>query len=202
MRLGVFGGSFDPVHLGHLQPLEELIPRLAIDRVDYVPARRSPWKTDQILADERHRVAMLALALAGRPERAICLAELLRPEPSYTVDTLRALRADSPNCELFFFLGTDALAGFPRWREPEGILALATLVTFRRESVRTREALAALPAAWRERVMAFETKPVTICSTDLRADIREGRSVAGKVPEAVQEYITKERLYLRGAATA
>jgi nicotinate-nucleotide adenylyltransferase len=202
MRLGVFGGTFDPVHLGHLRPLDEVVPQLKIDRVDYVPARRSPWKTDQILADERHRVAMLALALAGYAERTISLAELLRPEPSYTIDTLRSLRAEHPNCDLFFFLGTDALAGFARWREPEAILALATVVAFRREPIGTREALDALPPPWRERVMVFETKPVTISSTDLRADIREGRSVEGKVPEAVQEYITKERLYLRGAATA
>lgn len=196
MRLGIFGGTFDPVHYGHLRPVDEAAAMLALDRVVYVPARRSPWKKERVLADERHRVAMLALALAGRPDRMVSLLELQRPEPSYTVDTLRLLRQEDPGAELFFLLGSDLLAGFTRWKEPDMIIGLCTLVVFRREPHPVASAGGDLPAEWRRRLVVLETEPVKISATALRRAVRDGEDIAKQVPDAVLEYITKERLYL------
>jgi nicotinate-nucleotide adenylyltransferase len=132
MRLGVFGGTFDPVHFGHLRTVEAAASTFGLRRVIYVPARLSPLKTLPA-TDPRHRVAMLALALAGRPDWPIWLGELDREAPSYTVDTLRALSRENPDDELWLLLGTDTLAGFDRWREPEEIVRLARVAAFLRE---------------------------------------------------------------------
>src|SRR6476620_4627546 len=114
MRLGVFGGTFDPVHFGHLTTVEAAASKFGLRRVIYVPARISPLKPLPP-TDARHRVAMLALALAGRPDWPIWLGELDREPPSYSVDTLRVLSRENPGDELWLLLGTDTLAGFDRW---------------------------------------------------------------------------------------
>ena len=115
MRVGVFGGTFDPVHFGHLQTVEAAALKFRLARVLYVPAGRSPHK-DTPPSDPRHRVAMLALALEGRPDWSISFEELDREPPSYTVDTLRALVRRSKADELWLLMGTDALAGLARWK--------------------------------------------------------------------------------------
>src|SRR5262245_12095606 len=117
MRVGVFGGSFDPVHSGHVAMAEAAAMKFHLERLLFVPARLSPHKTAPP-ADARHRVAMLALAASGRPDWSISLAELEREAPSYTVETLRDLAARSLHEELWVLMGTDALAGFSRWKEP------------------------------------------------------------------------------------
>ena len=196
MKIGIFGGTFDPVHEGHLRPVDEVARELGLDRVEYVVSRRSPWKTDSPPADSRHRVAMLALALAGRPDRVLSFAELDRPEPSYTVDTLRQFAADFPDAERFFLLGSDAWAGFPRWHEPEEILRLARLAVFVREPHEPAPILATPFWEGREKsILLFDSVRVTISSTDLRAAASRGESLGGRTPQAVEEYIFKQRLY-------
>ena len=133
MKLGVFGGTFDPVHNGHLDPVAAVAAAIPLDRVIFVPTNRSPWKEEETPARAEHRVAMLALALAGRPEFSLSLAEIERGGASYTVETLRAIARTHPGDTLYFLLGTDALAGFERWREPLEILRLARLAAFVRE---------------------------------------------------------------------
>ncbi|MBC8646373.1 MAG: nicotinate-nicotinamide nucleotide adenylyltransferase, partial [Thermoanaerobaculia bacterium] len=126
MRVGIFGGTFDPVHVGHIEPVEAAAHKFGLERVLYVPARVSPDKQKGPPAtDPRHRVAMLALALAGRPSREILLDELDREPPSYTVDTLRDLSARLLHDEVWLLMGTDTLAGLAGWKDPEEILRLA-----------------------------------------------------------------------------
>ena len=199
MRIGVLGGSFDPVHYGHLRTVEAAAARFGLDEVIYVPARLSPFKTEAP-ADARHRVAMLALALQGRPDWRIALDELDREPPSYTVDTLRALAARSLPGDLWLLMGTDMLAHLDRWKEPEEIVRLARIAAFHREpfvgdGLRVPD-IAGLP----NRLEVFDAGSVNISSSGLRADLARGGSAEGRVPEPVAEYITKQGLYRSGAA--
>ena len=194
MRIGVFGGTFDPVHDGHLLPVEAAARRFDLRRVLYVPARLSPHK-DAVPTDARHRVAMLALALQDRPDWSIDLQELDREPPSYTVDTLRAIAARRPEDEIWLLMGTDILAGFARWRDPQGILALARIAAFEREPFTGERARVPEVAGLRDRLNVFDAGSVKISSTELRSAMSAGRSVAGKVPAAVAEYMRKQQLY-------
>jgi nicotinate-nucleotide adenylyltransferase len=197
MRIGVFGGSFDPVHNGHVLPVEAAALKFQLSRVLYVPARLSPDKQAPP-TDPRHRVAMLALALSGRPDWSIDLEELDREAPSYTVDTLLSIAERHPGDDLWLLMGTDTLAGFARWRRPDEILGLARIAAFHREpfagpNVRIPE----LPGL-ADRLTVFDAGSVKISATAIRNDLAEGRGIAGKVPMPVAEYITKHGLYNSG----
>ena len=196
MKLGVFGGTFDPVHAGHLEPAAAVAAAIPLDRVIFVPTNRSPWKGEEAPARPEHRVAMLALALAGRPDFSLSLAEIERGGPSYTVETLRAIARDRPGAELFFLLGTDALAGFERWVEPLEILRLARLAAFVREPHEPGPLLSTpFLSRHRSSVLIFDAVRVKISSTGVRRAIARGESVAGTTPPAVEEYIVKQGLY-------
>ena len=203
MRVGVFGGTFDPVHVGHIEPVEAAARRFGLERVLYVPARVSPHKHNRKgppAADPRHRVAMLALALAGRPSREILLDELDREPPSYTVETLRDLSARLLHDEIWLLMGTDTLAGLAGWKDPEEILRLARIAAFHREPFTgERLRLPDVPGL-RERLEVFDGGSFTISATDLRKDLSRGADVRGRVPGSVAEYITKHRLYRNGVA--
>lgn len=199
MRVGVFGGTFDPVHFGHLRTVEAAAMKFGLSRVLFVPARLAPHKKDAP-TDDRHRTAMLALALAGRPDWAIAFDELDREPPSYSVETLEALTTRLPGDELWLLMGTDTLSAFDRWREPEEIVKLARIAAFHRapfvgEGLR----VPAVPGL-RERLEVFDAGSVRISGTDLRKDLSAGKSAAGRVPEPVAEYITKQGLYRSGVA--
>jgi nicotinate-nucleotide adenylyltransferase len=198
MRIGVFGGTFDPVHVGHVLPVEAAALKFQLRRVLYVPARLAPHKRNPP-TDSRHRVAMVALAISGHPDWSIDLEELDREPPSYTVDTLGAIAARHPGDELWLLMGTDTLADFGRWRSPGEILRLARVAAFHREpfagpNVRIPE----LPGL-ADRLTVFDAGSVKISATAIRNDLAEGRSIAGKVPMPVAEYITKQGLYSSSA---
>ena len=195
-RIGIFGGSFDPVHYGHLRPAAAVATAIPLDRVIFVPANRAPGKETVPPAPAPHRVAMLALALEGRRDFTISLAELERGGTSYTVDTLRGFRRQFPDDELYFLLGTDALAGFDRWRDPEEILRLATLAAFVREPHEADVAeKSALLSAHRGSILIFDAVRVKISSTDVRCAAAAGEPLSGRTPPAVEEYIAKHRIY-------
>jgi nicotinate-nucleotide adenylyltransferase len=194
VRIGIFGGTFDPVHDGHVHPVARAAERFGLERVLWVPARLSPHKGTPP-TDSRHRVAMLALALAGRPDWRIALDELDREPPSYTVDTLRALSARFLRDELWLLMGTDALAGFGRWKDPGEIVRLARIAAFHREPFVGDRLRVPEIAGLQNRLEVFDGGSFKISSTDLRGDLARGESPAGRVPEPVAEYLTKHRLY-------
>ena len=196
MKLGIFGGTFDPVHDGHLKPAAAVAAAIPLDRVIFVPAHRSPGKERETPAPAEHRVAMLALALAGRRDFSLSLAEVERGGPSYTVETLRAIARERPADELYFLLGTDALAGFEHWVEPLDILRLARLAAFVREPYEPGPILASpFLSGQRSSVLIFDSVRVKISSTGVRRAISRGESIAGTTPPAVEEYIAKQGLY-------
>jgi nicotinate-nucleotide adenylyltransferase len=194
VRIGIFGGTFDPVHDGHVIPVARAAERFGLAHVLWIPARLSPHK-GVAPTDARHRVAMLALALAGRPDWTLSFDELDREPPSYTVDTLRALSARFLRDELWLLMGTDALAGFGRWRDPEEIVRLARVAAFHREPF-VGERLRVPPVEGLEkRLEVFDGGSFRISSTDLRDELSRGGNPAGRVPGPVAEYLTKHRLY-------
>ncbi|HEV8611541.1 MAG TPA: nicotinate (nicotinamide) nucleotide adenylyltransferase [Thermoanaerobaculia bacterium] len=194
MRIGVFGGTFDPVHDGHVKPVAAAAERFGLERVIWVPARMSPHKGAPP-TDARHRVAMLALAIAGRPDWSLSFDELDREPPSYTVDTLRGLSARFLKDELWLLMGTEALAGFAKWKEPEEIVRLARIAAFHREPFVGDRLRVPDVADLRNRLEVFDGGSFRISATDLRDDLGRGGTAAGRVPEPVAEYITKHRLY-------
>lgn len=199
VRIGIFGGTFDPVHRGHLETVEAAAMKFQLERVLYVPARLSPDKS-ALPTDARHRVAMLALALAGRPDWSISFEELDREGPSYTIDTLRAISVRFLHDELWLLMGTDTLANFDRWKEPEKILRLARVAAFHRAPyVGAGLRVPALPGL-ADRLEVFDAGSVKISATALRADLSRGKIPAAGVPLSVAEYITKQGLYGSGVA--
>lgn len=194
MRIGIFGGTFDPVHEGHVNPVARAAERFELARVIWVPARLSPLK-GALPTDARHRIAMVALAIAGRFDWALSFDELDRDPPSYTVDTLRGMSARFLRDELWLLMGTDALAGFGRWKDPEEIVRLARIAAFHREPFVGERLRIPKIAGLENRLEVFDGGSFKISSTDLRDDLARGESPAGRVPEPVAEYITKHRLY-------
>jgi nicotinate-nucleotide adenylyltransferase len=186
--IGLFGGSFDPVHHGHLIVGKVAAEKLKLDSLRFVPAREQPFKIGQHRTSAEHRVAMLALAVAGMPGFSVERSELQRPGPSYTVDTLRHLREREPGEDFLLLLGADAAADLPAWREAGQLRDLARIVVFARSGT----PVAASP--WISTVI--EVPAIDISATEVRRRASRGLSIRYWVPDPVAEYITKHRLYL------
>lgn len=204
MRIGVFGGSFDPVHMGHLIAAECCREQAGLDRVLFVPAAIPPHKQGRQLAAARHRLEMLSLATGGHAAFAIASDELDRGGVSYTVDTLARLAARHVGDQLFLLLGPDAAFGLPTWREPGRILELAEIVVMERESlddigsVSCRAALEPLlgPERLGRLIDARVRLPaIGIRASDLRSAVAAGRSIRYRTPRAVEQYIANHGLY-------
>lgn len=200
MRLGIFGGSFDPVHYGHLLLAESAREQLKLDEVWLIPASVSPFKVRRDQAPAKARLEMLELALAGsEPLRASPL-EIDRGGVSYTVDTLTEIAHRQPGAALFLLMGADALRDFPSWREPGRICELATPAVVRRSGAPEPDfrGLAAIVSASRlnEIKLAQVQMPlIGLSSTDLRARASAGQSLRYRTPRAVEKYIETHRLY-------
>ena len=199
MKIGVLGGTFDPVHRGHLLVAEEARARLNLDEVLFVPAGQ-PWlKGDSLITAAEHRVQMLRLAIAGYPYFKLSTVEVDRSGPSYTVDTIAALQAQlGAGNELFFILGWDALAQLPRWREPSRLIKMCHLVAVPRPGYPMPDLNsleAAIPGLSR-RLILLEKPEVDIEATEIRNRVARGLSIRHLVPEPVDDYIKKHKLYL------
>ena len=189
-RLGVFGGTFDPVHLGHLIVAEQARTHLRLDHVLFVPANVSPLKRSATAFSGGDRCKMVELALLDNPAFSVSRLDLDRPGPSYTVDTLAALREEHPQAQLFFVMGADSLASLRQWRRPNEIIGLSRIAVLRRpgtdvDLAALDRALPGLAAA----VDVVETLQLDISSTDIRRRLRRGQSIRYLVPNAVREYI-------------
>ena len=201
MRIGLFGGSFDPVHCGHLLLAECCWRQARLDQVEFVPTAQQPLKPRGPVANEADRAAMLRLAIADRPEFALSLIEIERGGVSYTVDTLRQLRNERPDAELFLLMGADALADFPTWREPAAICELATPLVVRRAGTPPPDFAALAPFVAAERLALIRTHEVEmpatpISSSNIRRLIAERGAWQSLVPPGVAEYIERQNLYL------
>ena len=192
MRIGLLGGSFDPPHNGHLLAAGDAFDALKLDRLVVVPAAVQPLKVGLSGASEAQRLAMCRLLVHGDPRFTVDSIEIDRGGLSYTVDTLGTYAARWPDAELFWLVGADVMRTFAKWRSPERITALATLVVMVRAG--DTADLAALPAAGK-RPQALETRRIDISSTEVRQRVREGKSIRGFVPDAVAAFIAAERLY-------
>lgn len=188
--IALFGGSFDPIHHGHLLVAQAAVEALEIDELRLMPVRGQPLKRGGHAASADERADMIRLAIAGEPRMALETAELDRPGPSYTVDTLRALAAREPGQRFIVLLGADAAADLGAWREAERIPELARIVVFDRPGAPP----VASPLVWR----TVAVPAVAISATTIRRRVQAGQSIRYWVPDAVAEFIVAHRLYLDG----
>lgn len=186
--IGLLGGSFDPIHHGHLIGGRRLLEALGLESIRFLPAREQPFKRGRHGAPAADRARMVELAIAEEPGFALERCELERPGPSYTVDTLRHLRETEPDSAFTLLLGSDAARELDDWHEASALPELARIVVFGRPGSR--------PPASSLVASVLEIPAIGISSTEIRERVRQGRSIRYLVPRAVADYIEAERLYL------
>ncbi len=198
MRIGIYGGTFDPVHLGHLLLAESARQAARLDRVLFIPAGRSPFKPDAQLSTAKQRIDMLELATAGCPEFIIDKRETKRDGLTYTVDTLQELKSEYPDDELFLLMGADSIQDFPQWKSPQLITELATLVAVNRPETPLPD-LQQLSISWgfdpTNRILITSMPAIGISATDLRHRASTGQSLRFQTPRPVEHYIQNHKLY-------
>jgi nicotinate-nucleotide adenylyltransferase len=202
MRLGLFGGTFDPIHLGHLILAEACREACRLDQVWFVVAGVPPHKIAG-RTDVKHRLEMVRIAIAGNSAFEVSEIEAHTPGPHYSYSTLEAVRAERPDDELFFLVGADSLVDLPQWRFPERVLAAASLVVVNRPgidpetsadpAVALQSLLATVPEA--KSVFPVKVPLIGIASSDLRKRLAEGRSIRYLVSRGVEAYIEAQKLY-------
>ena len=200
-RLGVLGGTFDPIHVGHLAVASYARDHLEIEQILFIPAGIPPHKTDRQVTPAHHRLAMVELAIAGEPTFGVSRVEIDRPGPSYAVDTMSILareeRASGRRRELFFILSAEAVSGLPGWREPERLLELCRLAVVLRDGASRPD------AAWidehfpdeADRIIVLDGPDVPVSASKIRRMAAAGGSLEGLVPPAVEGYIVEHALY-------
>jgi nicotinate-nucleotide adenylyltransferase len=192
VRLGVFGGTFDPIHLGHLRAAENALESLALDRVAFVPAAVPPHRAEPA-SSALDRYAMTALATAGHPRFAVSDVELRREGPSYTVDTVAGLRRETPDALVFVIVGSDTFPEMATWKEHARLRTLCTVAVVCRPGERPAAAGETGPAT--HGVAHVEGPGLAISASAIRERVRQRRSVRYLVPDAVADYIAKRALY-------
>jgi nicotinate-nucleotide adenylyltransferase len=192
VRVGILGGTFDPVHLGHLVLAEQAREAGRLSQVRFMVSARPPHKSGQVLTPFAQRVEMLRLALAGESDFQIDLREESRPGPGYTVDTLEELRRERPEATLVLLVGADCLTDLSQWREPERIAQMSEILVMGRGAAgkNARGLPSGLRLTWID-----DAPEIGIASSDLRGRAREGRSLRYLVPRAVECYIEQHGLY-------
>lgn len=192
-RIGIMGGTFDPIHHGHLVAASEVADKFDLNKVIFVPTGE-PWqKANKKVSPAEHRYLMTVIATASNPRFHVSRVDIDRGGPTYTVDTLSDLRAAHPNAELFFITGADALASILSWRDWEFMFDHATFVGVTRPGYELTEKM--LPPEKQERVELIDVPAMAISSTDVRRRAHEARPVWYLVPDGVVQYINKNRLY-------
>ncbi|MEX0755837.1 MAG: nicotinate-nucleotide adenylyltransferase [Actinomycetota bacterium] len=192
-KLGVMGGTFDPIHNGHLTTAEEALVQFGLDEVVFVPTG-SPWmKQHEVVSPSEHRYLMTVIATASNPRFSVSRIDVDRDGPTYTIDTLLALADEHHDAELYFVTGADAILEIFDWKDPADLLGLAHFIA----ATRPGYDLTALEAstATRERVSVMNIPALAISSTDVRRRVREGRPIRYLVPEGVKSYVEKTGLY-------
>ncbi|HTY58160.1 MAG TPA: nicotinate-nucleotide adenylyltransferase [Bacteroidota bacterium] len=194
MKLGIFGGTFDPVHLGHLIVAEAVRERAGLDRIVFIPASTPPHKADAPVSSAAHRLAMLREAVRSNAFFQVSDIEIERGGISYTVDTLRQLKEANAADDLYLLIGADNLREFQSWKEPEEILKQATLIVMNRPGFPAAPGGMTLPV----NALQCEVPSIDISATEIRRRVQQGLTISYLVPSAVSRYIERTRLY-RGA---
>ncbi len=192
------GGTFDPIHYGHLLAAESVRESFGLSKVVFVPAARPPHKVETALTPAAHRLAMTLLATLSNPHFIVSDTEVNRAGPSYTIDTLVEFRRLMPQHDLFFITGVDAIIDLTTWKDWEGMLRAAEFVAVARPGYpadRLKLLKNPLPNVFRPRIHYLEIPALAISSSDIRRRVHEGRSIKYLLPEAVEQYIAKEGLY-------
>ena len=189
-RLGVMGGTFDPIHNGHLVAASEVAARFGLDEVVFVPTGQPTFKQDQDVTAAEHRYLMTVIATASNPRFTVSRVDVDRSGVTYTVDTLRDLKNERPDAELFFITGADAIAQILTWKDAEELFSMAQFVAVTRPGHAL--SIDGLPG---DRVHVLEVPALAISSTDVRARERAGQPVWYLVPDGVVQHIAKHRLY-------
>ncbi len=200
-RIGVLGGTFDPIHLGHLIVAENIREKLGLKEVLFIPAGQ-PWlklREEKPISAAEHRLAMVRLAVASNRYFKVSTMEIDRPGLSYSIDTVLELKSKlGAGAEIYFIVGPDALAEFPKWKEPARLLEICQVVGMGRPAhkrVDLRNLESSVPGA-SKRIMSVDVPQIDISSTDIRKRVAQGLSIRYLVPEAVEKYIQKHRLYM------
>ncbi|CAN5343930.1 nicotinate-nucleotide adenylyltransferase [soil metagenome] len=194
-RIGVFGGTFDPPHVGHLLAAGDAAEGLRLDSVLWVPAAQQPLKAAATTAPSEHRLQMVELTIAGDPRHALEAMEVERGGLSYTVDTLQALRGRHPAAELFLLLGGDAWQTFQSWREAARILELATVAVLMRDSDVQSAGAVDTDGSSGKPPVTLPTRRIDVSATEIRKRARAGLSIRGFVLDSVERYIAEHELY-------
>jgi nicotinate-nucleotide adenylyltransferase len=198
MKIGVLGGTFDPVHNGHLAIAEEVRTQLTLQKVWFVPTGQ-PWlKTGRTISPREQRVEMVELAIAGKSYFKLSKLEVAKPGPSYTIDTMVELKRQLKRAELFFIMGWDSLNSLPLWKESSRLINICRLVAIPRPGSPPPDLTAlekAVPGLSKNVVM-LDKPNLDISATEIRDRVAKGLPINGMVPEAVAQYIKRNRLYL------
>lgn len=198
MRVALFGGSFNPPHLGHLVIAETMREAFALDEVWWIPSKTPPHKDPGGLVEASHRLEMTRLAIEGNRHFRLETAEFERPGASYTVDTVRDLQAREPRHAFFLLIGGDSLRDLATWRDPDEIVRTVPLLVYRRPGADP----GALPPEYADRIHFADAPLLEISATEIRARCRAGRSIRYLVPEPVRSYIEAHALYGRRESDA
>jgi nicotinate-nucleotide adenylyltransferase len=196
VNIGVLGGTFDPIHIGHLVVAEEARIKIGFSEVLFVPAGR-PWlKLDRNITPAVQRVEMVRRAIADNPHFKLCTLEVERPGPSYTVDTLTMLKKQlGSEASLFFILGRDTLSGLPLWKEPEKVVQLCRLVVAPRLGSKDLKHLEKAIPGLLDKVIQLDMPVIGISSSGIRQRIAQGLPIRYLVPAEVEKYITGQKIY-------
>ena len=192
-RLGIFGGTFNPPHLGHLVIAEQARIQAGLDRVVFVPAFQPPHKVGSGIVQPRHRLNMVRLAIQGNRQFSVSDIEIREQGISYTVRTLELLKAQNPGAELFLILGSDSLRDFPSWKSPDEIRDMAELVVYPRKGFE-------MSGEDNRTSLMLKSPLIEISSTELRMSVMRGESIRYLVPDPVEQYIRRHHLYLGSGA--
>jgi nicotinate-nucleotide adenylyltransferase len=197
VNIGILGGTFDPIHIGHLIVAEEARIRLGFSEVLFVPAGQ-PWlKLDHSITPAAHRVEMVRRAIAANPHFKLYTLEVEHPGPSYTVDTMTMLQKQlGSEADFFFILGRDTLAELPLWKEPEKLVQFCRLVVAPRLGSKDLKHLETSIFGLPDKVIQLDMPVIGISSSEIRQRIAQGLSIRYLVPEEVEKYITEQKMYL------
>lgn len=199
MKLGIMGGTFNPIHFGHLFLAENAYEQIGLDQILFMPSKNPPHKAKPYQVTDQQRVDMIALAIGDNPHFALSTIELERSGYTYTADTLTLLKQENPEMEYYFIVGADSLFMMHQWYQPQTIFSLCTVVAAGRDNVepeKLKQQAEYLRQQYRANILLLDMPTIQIASEGIRKRMMEHKSVRYYLPEAVIEYIDKNRLYL------